>query len=374
MARWKHLLHSERMVCAVDGSALVATAALLPFELTVPGNQLPAAGVSLVSVLPTHRRRGILRAMMRVLSDDARRRGEPLALLYASEASIYTRFGYGLASFDGRIDCERDRAILREGPPPMGQTRLVTPEQAAATLAPIYDRVRVGRPGMLTRTPAWWVHHRLYDNPADRRGAGPLRCAVWEHGAEAAYALYRVNPAWEEGTPASTLEVLETVATSSVGHREIWRFLFGVDLIKTIKAWLLPADHPLPLLVAEPRRLKFTLSDALWLQLVDLPAALAARTYAAADTVVFEVRDSFCSWNAGAWRLVAGHHGATIEKTSHPADLRLDVERLASTYLGGISFKRLSEAGFVDELTPGAIGRADTLFRTDQEPWCAEIF
>jgi len=285
MARWKHLLDLDRVLCAVDGPALVATAAVLPFGLTVPGNHLPTAGVSLVSVLPTHRRRGILRALMRILTDDGRRRGEPLALLYASEASIYHRFGYGLASFDARIDVERDRAILREGPPPIGLTRLVTMDEAASTLPPIYDRVRVRRPGMLTRTPAWWVHHRLYDSPADRRGAGPLRCAVWAQAGDAAYALYRVNPAWEEGTPASTLEVLEAVAASAVGHREIWRFLFGVDLIKTIKAWMLPADHPLQLLVVEPRRLKFTLGDALWLQLVDLPAALAARAYAATDTI-----------------------------------------------------------------------------------------
>ena len=374
MARWKPLLEAERMLCAVDGPALVATAAVLPFGLTVPGNQLPTAGVTLVSVLPTHRRRGILRAMMRVLSDDARRRGEPLALLYASEASIYHRFGYGLASFDARIEVERDRAILREGPPPIGQTRLLTPEEAASALPPIYDRVRVRRPGMLTRTPTWWVHHRLYDSPADRRGASALRGVVWEHGGDAAYALYRVNPAWEEGTPASTLEVLETVAASAVGHREIWRFLFGVDLMKTIKAWMLPADHPLQLLVVEPRRLKFTLSDGLWLQLVDLPAALAARAYGTTDTIVLEVRDAFNGWNAAVWRLAAGQDGATVEKTSQPPDLRLDAERLASTYLGGLSFERLGKAGFVEEVTPGAIARADRLFRTDQAPWCAEVF
>lgn len=374
MERWRHLLDLERALCAVDGDSLVATAADLPFRLTVPGGEISAAGISLVGVLPTHRRRGILRQMMQRQLHDVRQRGDPVAILYASEGLIYPRFGYGVVSLDGRIDIERDRAIFRDPAEPVGETRLVSLKEAAGLLPPIYDRVRTVTAGMISRTEAWWVHHRLQDQPDAREGAGPKQRAIWQSAGEAAYAIYRVRPHWTEFTPASTLEVLEVIATSPLAHREIWRFLFGVDLIKTVKADLLPIDHPLLLMVAEPRRLGFTLSDALWLRLVDLPAALAARTYGADGTVVFDVVDTFCEWDAGAWRLEARDSRGQVTRANQSPDIRLPSERLASAYLGGISFARMARAGWVQELTAGAIPRADRLFGIDHAPWCAEIF
>jgi predicted acetyltransferase len=374
MERWRHLLDLERALCAVEGETLVATAADLPFRLTVPGGEISAAGVSLVGVLPTHRRRGILRQMMHRQLLDARQRGDPVAILYASEGLIYPRFGYGVVSFDGRIDLERDRAIFRDPAGPVGETRLVPLTEAARLLPPIYDRVRTMTAGMISRSDAWWVHHRLQDTPESREGAGPKQCVIWQHAGEAAYAIYRVRPTWTDFTPASSLEVLEVIATSPVAHREIWRFLFGIDLIKTVKADLLPIDHPLLLMIAEPRRLHFTLTDALWLRLVDLPAALAARTYGADDALVFDVVDTFCDWDAGAWRLESRNSHGEVTRANGQPDIRLPSERLASAYLGGISFARLARAGWVQELTPGAIARADRLFRIDHAPWCAEIF
>lgn len=374
MTRWRQLLDLERALCAADGDALVATAAELPFRLTVPGGELSAAGVTLVGVLPTHRRRGILREMMRRQLRDVRERGDPVAILYASEGLIYPRFGYGVASFGGQIEIERDRAIFRDPAAPVGETRLVSLADASRLLPSIYDRMRAVTTGMLSRTPAWWVNHRLEDDPVNRRGAGPKLCAIWQADGDAAYALYRVQQAWVDFTPASTLEVLEAVATSPLAQREIWRFVFGVDLIKTVKAGLLPLDHPLHLMLAEPRRLRFTLTDGLWLRLVDLPAALAARTYGADDTIIFDVVDTFCEWDAGVWRLETRESRGHAIRVSRQPDIRLPSERLASAYLGGISFARLARAGWVEELTAGAIARADRLFHIDQAPWCAEIF
>ena len=374
MAHWRHLLDLDRTLCALDGTAIVGTAADVPFRLTIPGGEIAAAGVTLVGVLPTHRRRGILRELMRRQLGDARARGDPVAILYASEALIYPRFGYGVASFDGWVAIERDRAVFRDPSEPVGQTRLIPLADAASALSPIYDRVRAVTTGMLSRSPGWWVHHRLRDLRQDRQGGGPKFCAVWESGGEAAYALYRVHDKWDEFIPGSTLEVIEVIATSPLAQREIWRFVFGIDLIKTINAGFLALDHPLTLLLAEPRRLRFTVNDGLWLRLVDIPTALSARRYAADEAIVFQVIDTFCDWDAGRWQLESQSSEGHATRTTDQPDLRLTSERLASAYLGGISFARLARAGWVEEVTPGAIARADRLFRIDHAPWCAEVF
>jgi len=374
MAHWRHLLDLDRALCALDGPVIVGTAADLPFRLTIPGGEIAAAGVTLVGVLPTHRRRGILRELMRRQLRDAHERRDPVAILYASEGLIYPRFGYGVASFDGWAAIERDRAVFRDPSEPMGQTRLVPLAHAASVLAPIYDRVRAVTTGMLSRSPDWWVHHRLRDLPQDQQGGGPKFCAVWESGGDAAYALYRVHDKWDEFIPANTLEVIEVIATSPLAQREIWRFVFGIDLIKTVNAGFLSLDHPLTLLLAEPRRLRFTVNDGLWLRLVDIPAALSARRYAADDAIVFEVVDTFCDWDAGRWQLESHASHGQASRTTRQPDLRLTSERLASAYLGGISFARLARAGCVDEVTPGAVARADQMFRIDHAPWCAEVF
>ena len=138
-----------------------------------------------------------------------------------------------------------------------------------------------------------------------------------------------------------------------------------------MKTWLLPVDHPLLLLVAEPRRLRWSVRDALWVRLVDVGAALAARAYAATDPVVLEVVDEFCPWNHGRWRVSA----AAVERTSAAADLSADVTALGSVYLGGFSWMQLARSLRVTELQPGGLARADALFtRHDPAPWCPEIF
>ncbi|MGH3006553.1 MAG: sterol carrier protein domain-containing protein [Gaiellaceae bacterium] len=143
-----------------------------------------------------------------------------------------------------------------------------------------------------------------------------------------------------------------------------------VDLIHTVVAELLPVDHPLQLLLVDARRMRFRVLDGLWLRLVDVGAALSSRSYATEDTLVFEIRDTFCPWNDGRWKLQAG--GA--ERTTAPAELALDVGDLASVYLGGFTFADLFRAGLVEELVAGALVRADAVFRTDGAPWCPEIF
>jgi predicted acetyltransferase len=374
--RDERVLERERMYAAYDGETMVATAADFRLALTVPGGELTAAGVTLVGVLPTHRRQGILTRLMRAELDAVAGRGEPLAILWASEGSIYGRYGYGMATLGMSMEAERDRMRLRGDPPPAGRVRLVDEAEAARVLSAIYDRARREVPGMFERTEAWWRNYRLPDPEHHRRGAGPRFFAVLElDGADEGYARYRVKDDWQDGVPASALRVVEVIATSPTAERELWRYLFGVDLVHKVEAWNLPVDHPLLLLVTEPRRLRPRVGDGLWLRLVDVERALAGRSYAGDGALALELSDAFMPANAGVWRLeVSGGEARVDRATGSEPDLRLDVADLGSAYLGGFGFAQLARAGRAEELTDGALERADALFRTPRAPWCPEVF
>src|SRR5918996_2867940 len=369
------LLPPERAFAAFDGEDIVGTAGAFQFSLSIPGGEVPAAGVTMVGVLPSHRRKGIMRGLMQFQLNDARERNEPVSILLASEDSIYQRFGYGLAADQGHIEAERDRTRWLDNPSPEGKTRLVSLDEAMKYIPAIYDRVREQTPGMFARSTDWWENHTLPDDDDVRRGAGPLFCAVLEiEGRDEAYALYRVKPAWPEGIPRGRLIVKEALAVNPVATREIWRFLFGIDLVDRVEAWLLPADFPVYLMMLEPRRLRYTYGDSLWLRLVDVRSALGARSYARQGSIAVQVADAFCPWNEGTWRVSFDGSVASVEPTEDEADLRLDVRDLAAAYLGAFSFARLALAGRVQELRAGAGTRADEMFKTERAPWCPEIF
>jgi len=211
----------------------------------------------------------------------------------------------------------------------------------------------------------------LSDGEWARRGRGPLWRVVLEvDGEPAAYALYRQTHEWEGGVPGGTVNVNEAVGSTPAATRAIWRYLCDLDLMEKLTAWMLPVDHPLLLLLTEPRRLRFRLGDALWVRVVDVAAALAGRRYGDGGAVVLDVHDSFCEWNTGRWRV--GPDGA--ERTGDSADIALDVAGLGSVYLGGFTFAELARAGLAEELADGVVARADALFVRDRAPWCAEIF
>jgi predicted acetyltransferase len=360
----------ERSVAAFDGGRPVGFAAAYEFELTVPGGPVPTAGVTWVGVLSTHRRRGILRTFMERLVEDARRAGEPLAALYASEAAIYGRFGYGLATTSVTLDVESARLAFREDPGPEGTVRLVDAEEAYRLFPAVYDRVRLARPGMLSRGEHWWRRHRLADYEHARRGASKRFYASVElDGEVAAYALYRVKPDWADEYAKGEVRIVEAFSVSPRGTRELWRYLAGIDLTTTIKAELADPALPLVPMLVDPRALRPRLGDGLWLQLVDVEAALGRRSYAPGDPVVLEVRDELLPQNAGRYRI-----GDGVERTDAPADVALDVRDLASAYLGGLTFERLAHAGRAEELGPGGTARATALFRTPLPPWCPEEF
>lgn len=370
--RFSSNLPLERMHAAFDGDRIVGGAGAFPFELTAPGGPVRCGGVTVVGVLPTHRRRGILTGMMRAQLDDIRARGEPIAALWASEEAIYRRYGYGLASLSGEMALPSGYAGLREPPDARATARLVPLDESQDVVAPIYDRVRLRTPGMFSRTDTWWKTRNLPDPPERRGGGGEKNALVLElDGQPAAYALYRIHTKFESGAAAGHVDVIEAVADGPLATRELWRVLLDMDWKATLKAYLLPIDHPLVHQLSYPRRMQLRVGDGLWVRLVEVGAALSARAYGGEGPVVLEVEDAFLPENAGRWRIAGG----TAERTDEDADLALDVGELGSAYLGGFTFGELVRAGLVRELKEGGSARADAVFGTDSpKPWCPEIF
>jgi len=308
---------------------------------------------------------------MRALLDACYQHGEAVACLWATEDTIYGRFGFGLASFTAEIDLPRERSAFHAPFAATGRVRLVPPAAAEELVAPIYERVAVETPGMFARSSTWWQARALAD-PEWRRGtSGDLQCAVLEYeGRPTAYALYRVNSAFERGLQTGSVAVIEAIGDSPEATRAIWRYLFDIDWMARVKAWLLPLDHPLLFLLAEPRRLGFSLRDGLWVRLLDIETAMSARSYRAQGSVVIDVIDEFCPWNAGCWRVGSDR----VERTDEAPGLRCDITTLGSVYLGGFTWMQLGRAMRVNELLSGAIAHADALFQVGGAPWCPEIF
>ncbi|RDI73497.1 Sterol carrier protein domain [Gaiella occulta] len=371
--RFSRLMPLERMHAAFDGSEIVGGAGVFPLELTVPGGHVRCAGVSVVGVLPTHRRRGILDRMMRAQLADMRERGEPVAALWASEETIYGRFGYGMAAQDVMIRASRVHAALQQGlPAANASSRLVGHHEALETFPRIYERVRRRTPGFLGRSPEWWESKTLRDDVDSRRGAGELNRALLElDGRPAGYALYRIKLEFDDVSSKRQVRVVEAVADSPAAMRELWRFLLGIDWVEEIRCDLLPVDHPLFLLVQRPNRLAWKVFDGLWVRFVDVGAALSARGYASDGRATFELfGDPVFAGNDGRWTV----DGGVATRSRRRPDVRLDVQALAAAYLGGFSFAELARAGRVEEVDRGGIARADALFRVDAKPWCPEIF
>jgi len=363
------LLELDRLHAAFDGGGVVGGAGAFSFDLTVPGGALPCAGVTLVGVYPTHRRRGVLRAMMEAQLADVHERGEPIAALWASEETIYGRFGYGLSSWSGEIELPRVWSAYAQPLERRGQTRFVTAEEAAVAFPPVWDALRRERPGVISRTEAWWRLRQL--RIPDEEKANPRRFVALDlDGSTQAYAIYRTSLSFEAGVSTSALDVQEAVGATPQATAEIWRFLLDIDWIETVRARILPLDHPLFLLLATPRRTRFRIGDALWTRLVDVGAALSGRASAGDGAVVFDVQDAVCPWNEGRWRVADGE----AARTDAEPDLALDVSALGSAYLGAVSFGELRAAGRLEELRDGAVQRADALFTWRPLPWCPEIF
>jgi predicted acetyltransferase len=367
----------DRSMAAFDGDRIVGTGGAYSMELTLPGlTTIPIGGLTAIAVLPTHRRRGILRSMIAYHFAECEGRGELVSGLGASESVIYGRFGYGLATTFADYEIDPRRAQFLRQPAGSGTLRLLEPEETAKIVPPLYDRYRRGQPGELSRSQAWWdVYAR--DPEWTRDGASRHFDVVYESGPGRVdgWVSYRVETRWPSGLAANIIKVRMLVGLTPEAEAALWRYLFDMDLAGTIRLGDRPVDEPVRWRLADPRRLQVTeVGDQLWLRLLDLRGALAARRYAVEGELVLEVTDAQRPRNQGRFRLEGGPDGATCEPTTADPDLGLDIADLGAAYLGGAKLASLARAERVTELTPGALLRADRMFSADPAPICTTHF
>ncbi|POX47349.1 GNAT family N-acetyltransferase [Streptomyces sp. Ru72] len=372
----RELTECNRSLGVWDGTTCVGTAGAFSFRLTVPGGaSVPAAGVTMVSVAATHRRRGVLTSMMRRQLGDVRSWGEPLAVLTASEPAIYGRFGYGAATFQlgAEIDTSRVELSVPAGTDDV-RLRYAAPADVLDACEAVYARLVPGRPGMLERRPGW-ERAGLLDPVSERDGASALQCVVAEREGEiTGYARFRTKLGWGVAGHDGTVTLVNLAALDPATDAALWRFLFGIDLTTTLVVRSRPVDDAWQHLVSDIRRCRPRLRDALHLRLVEVGSALEARTYQAPVDVVFEVEDAFCPWNEGRWRLTGDAKGASCARTTDAADLALSVRELGAAYLGGVSLTSLAAAGRVRELRRGALAEASLAFGSVVAPWLPHGF
>ena len=345
----------------------------------MPGAVVPCAAVTWVTVAPTVRRRGVLTEMMRrQLTELHEQQREPVAALWASEFPIYGRFGYAPAASRGGLVGRSERLALRPDVDlGTGTVRLVDRETYQPAASALHDAVRRTVPGNLDRDQRWW-DRQLLDLPDSRDGATELRFLLHTEtdGTVTGYAAWRMKGTWDDdrGEPDGVLHVEEVRASSTQAYASLWKVLLSVDLVRTVKVPMASTDDPVRHLITDGRALASRPVDSLWVRLVDVDRALAARRYPAPIDLVLEVRDEFCPWNAGRWRLTGHPAGGHCGRTDRDPDLILGIEELSAAYLGGVSLASLQAAGRVTEVSPGAVTLASTSFRWPVTPWCPDMF
>ncbi|KAF4406000.1 MULTISPECIES: GNAT family N-acetyltransferase [Streptomyces] len=373
---WNDLTETERSLGVWDDGACVGTAGAFSFRLAVPGGSVvPAAGVTMVSVASTHRRRGILTSMMRRQLSDVRSGGEPLAVLTASEPAIYGRFGYGIGTQQMSLDIDtaRVRLTVPEGTDGV-RLRISDPVAAVERCEAVYARRVPVRPGMLARRPGW-ARLPVLDPESERAGASPLQCVLAERDGETVgYARYAVKPDWDAEGPKGIVQLRDLEALDPAAYAALWRHLFDLDLTSRLTTRNRPVDDPVLHLVSDVRRCSVRVRDGLHVRPVELGAALETRTYARPVDVVLDVSDPFCPWNEGRWRISGDAKGASCERTGDPAELALSVRELGAAFLGGVSLGALAGAGRVRELRQGALAEASGAFLGDVAPWLPHGF
>lgn len=363
---------SRPLSARLDGE-WVGVAGDYPFELTLPGGAMtPAAGVTMVGVAPTHRRQGLLTALMRRQLDDVAGRGELIAILTASESTIYGRFGYGAAT--ARVDVELDPARSRflVDPDAPGRCRLLSKDAALPVVKAVYDACRPQRAGAVNRDEWWWEILKR-DRSSRRNGASALFFVVHEDGAGQpdGFAIYRIKDDWgTDNLSRSVLVVREVYGATAEVEAALWRFLCDIDLVERVECWNRPMDDPLRWRLAEPRRFRTrAISDWVWARVLDVPGALEARAYEGEGEIVLEIVDQFRPLSGGRFRLEAGPDGAACKPTDETPDVTLGAADLGALYLGGVAPSLLAAAGRVDEHSPNSLAQADALFTTRRLPF-----
>ncbi|MFE9746145.1 GNAT family N-acetyltransferase [Saccharothrix saharensis] len=370
LERWRGLFEPERHHAVFDGDELIGGGGIQSRQITLPGaGPQPVAAVTSVGVKPGHRRRGVLTRVMRAQLHGLHEEGrESIAALWASEAAIYPRFGYGLAAEFARLEVPRG-AKFHPGVSIDGErVREVSRDEAMPAMKAVYEDLRPGRTGWLSRLDASW-EHQFADTERDREGLSAYHYVLHPQG----YAVYRIKHDWRERGPRNELHVREIAARTDEAYAALYRYLLDVDLVGELKSYT-ASDDPVVHLLDDVRLALRGRSDSLWVRVVDVDRALTRRRYNSDVDAVLEVSDEFCPWNAGRWRFTVKDGAATVRRVDDAPDLKLDVQALGAAYLGGTRLAMLARAQRVSEVTEGALNAVSHALLGDREPHCPEVF
>jgi predicted acetyltransferase len=365
--RFRALIEAGRAFAAFDGSTLVATAATFTLTLAIPGGALPMAGLTMVTVRPTHRRRGLLRGLLDLHLEDAGRRGEPMSGLWASEGGIYGRFGYGIAAEGDELSFTSTGLEVAVPGGDADAIELVDDVAAAAALPEIYPRALHERPGTYARTPAWWTYRRFTDRPDLRKDASPRRFAIARRdGVATGWMVYRQRLTFEGSVSAGEVQIEELVGVDARAEASLWRYAAQIDLFPKVSWGNAPVDTMLPWVVADSRRIQRRREDTLWLRPGDIAAVLAARRYRNDGTLRLAV-------DGATYELIVAQGVVRCAETDAAPDLHLGRAALGSLYLGGVSAMPLARAGRIVG-RHAAVVEAERMFSWPIAPWCQEMF
>jgi predicted acetyltransferase len=360
------LIHDvTRFELALDGKEIVGIVAAFSLQVTLPGGgQLPMGGLTWVSTAATHRRQGVLTRLMARTLADIDRRGEPVAMLFASEGGIYERYGFGVATQVRVTSIDRRLAQIRpEFRPKPGSVRFIEGDAALAHIADVWSRFHRCRSGEVDRSDAW--HRFLFDRRAEPQGDfAPSFHLAHRDG----YAIYRIQEQWNDGRPAHNMQVIELVATSGEAHAALWHTLLGVDLVGPITSRQVPIDDPLPYLLTDQRALRTTdLNDGVWVNVRNVATSFAARTYTTTDRLVVEI-------DGTKWVIDGGPDGAVCRRVKTRADLVMDHASLGALLLGGVRPSALAAGRRLESRSDAVLRRADAFFVTSPAPHCQTLY
>jgi len=372
VARFRKVMPIERTLAAFDDGDMVGTFGEFPLRLTVPGGaQIDMAGTTIVTVRSTHRRRGLLRAMMHQHLATIAERGDMVAGLWASEAPIYGRFGYGLATQSFAVTIDARRVTL---PPVDAGLRVepIAPDDLAEVVGPVWNASAPARPGFLERSDERWENIAA-DPESHRGGATARRHIVVKRGPDVVgYVTFRQRSVWDGPVANGSVEVDTMISTDTEAHIALWTHLLSIDLFPNVSFWNMPIDDPLIVLASDMRQVKRTMNDAGYLRILDLPRALAARSYESDGSLTIKVTDDL-GYADGTFQVTVRGGTANVEASTDPSDCTMAIETLGALYLGGANAAQLATTAKLSG-SAEAVSTLDRLFRTTTAPWMSEEF
>lgn len=371
--RFSRYFEWDRARAAYEGNVIVGTIGAYSLDMTVPGGTMPCGGTTVVAVRPTHRRRGVLRAMMGEHLAEMREREEPIAGLWASDSAIYGRFGYGCAALSADLEMKREYSRFHRLAPDPDPVRMIEAAEAPTILPGFYERMRDGIPGLFARSDMWWELRHFRDNPEDRQGATAYRYAVTEGpDGVSGYVQYRFKENWANEHGEGEVRVRELFADQPTAWAGLWRFVLDHDLTAKITASRRSLEDPLLEMLDGRRRARLTVSDSLWVRIMDVKAALTGRRYRNRAVATVAVHDPW-DGRVDTWQLELGPEGAEVTATDRQPDVELDLADLGACFMGWSRLAAMGRAGRVVG-NPDTLAALDLAFSWSPSPWCAENF